>query len=269
MFSQPPACAAARHAGAAAPPPRSAAYSTRRFDKTRLCKFYVATGHCRRGSACTFAHGEEEMHASPDLFKTQLCLDYLRAGSCRLGPSCRFAHGEADLRRMGAPEASQALGPHHGGPVFAPKDKLRAISPPQDHSQLELVQASLDIFRVRLLTLEAQLAQSIASARAAQVVAKDRCWTGPRHSTLAEMSCLDSLCGSAPPRSSAISWAEAESGDDEGGLRSGSLPEEAIPCRIVVRGTFLTMVPVASPPRARARSAPPGRSLYSASAAVA
>eukprot|EP00444_Apocalathium_aciculiferum_P011352 CAMPEP_0183454796 /NCGR_PEP_ID=MMETSP0370-20130417/124967_1 /TAXON_ID=268820 /ORGANISM="Peridinium aciculiferum, Strain PAER-2" /LENGTH=92 /DNA_ID=CAMNT_0025646331 /DNA_START=12 /DNA_END=286 /DNA_ORIENTATION=+ len=75
--------------------------------KTKMCK-YFAKGRCKRGQACTWAHGEEELMARPDLFRTQLCVDFAAVGKCQSGGQCRFAHGSDMLR----PVAVQPRGPH-------------------------------------------------------------------------------------------------------------------------------------------------------------
>jgi len=74
------------------------------LDKTKLCKFFPL-GRCRRGQACSFAHGAHQLRAKPDLFKTQMCLDLLATGVCDFGENCKYAHGEAELR--GAVSAAQ------------------------------------------------------------------------------------------------------------------------------------------------------------------
>eukprot|EP00931_Biecheleriopsis_adriatica_P018112 TRINITY_DN12768_c0_g1_i1.p1 TRINITY_DN12768_c0_g1~~TRINITY_DN12768_c0_g1_i1.p1 ORF type:complete len:377 (-),score=62.16 TRINITY_DN12768_c0_g1_i1:46-1176(-) len=65
--------------------------------RTLLCKFYL-NGACTRGSACSFAHGEDKLRQKPDLFKTGLCLRFMTSGECRHDQGCRFAHGMQELR---------------------------------------------------------------------------------------------------------------------------------------------------------------------------
>lgn len=67
------------------------------FDNTRLCRFYTK-GMCKRGDACTFAHGVEHLQPRPDFYRTQWCYDYIKNGVCQAGGDCRFAHCEEDLR---------------------------------------------------------------------------------------------------------------------------------------------------------------------------
>jgi len=83
--------------------------------KTKMCK-YFAKGRCKRGQACTWAHGEEELMARPDLFRTQLCVDFAAVGKCQSGGQCRFAHGSDMLR----PVAVQLPGPLAPPAVAAP-----------------------------------------------------------------------------------------------------------------------------------------------------
>jgi len=71
--------------------------NTHIFDKTRLCKFY-AKGKCKRGQACTFAHGESQVQPQPDFFRTQLCADFVQSGMCKSGSRCCYAHSPQELR---------------------------------------------------------------------------------------------------------------------------------------------------------------------------
>lgn len=66
------------------------------FLKTKPCSFY-AKGKCTRGDQCTFAHGDVELQALPDLSKTSLCQDYAEFGACH-NLNCCFAHGVEELR---------------------------------------------------------------------------------------------------------------------------------------------------------------------------
>jgi len=49
------------------------------------------------GNQCSFAHGEEELRSTPDLFKTAIC-NLWSQNKCTSGERCRFAHGFDDLR---------------------------------------------------------------------------------------------------------------------------------------------------------------------------
>ena len=46
---------------------------------------------------CSFAHGEQELRATPEFYKTSICNGYLK-GTCRAGENCRYAHGRDELR---------------------------------------------------------------------------------------------------------------------------------------------------------------------------
>jgi len=84
--------------------------------KTRLCRFFKK-GICKRGQACDFAHGREELGTERPEFgncddeedevqddeddnsrrlKTHLC-EYNRLSRCKFGASCRDAHHVDDL----------------------------------------------------------------------------------------------------------------------------------------------------------------------------
>mmetsp|Transcript_36745 Transcript_36745/g.86146 ORF Transcript_36745/g.86146 Transcript_36745/m.86146 type:complete len:1649 (+) Transcript_36745:170-5116(+) len=65
------------------------------FHKTKPCIFNKKN-RCELGSACPFAHSEEEMMPAPDLAKTKLCYNFFR-GSCE-DANCKFAHGFQELR---------------------------------------------------------------------------------------------------------------------------------------------------------------------------
>mmetsp|Transcript_42984 Transcript_42984/g.68094 ORF Transcript_42984/g.68094 Transcript_42984/m.68094 type:complete len:182 (+) Transcript_42984:101-646(+) len=74
-----------------------AASTTKRvFQRTQLCAFW-ARGNCKRGAACAFAHGEEQLRESPNLSKTKICKSFQR-GECMSGDGCTFAHRREDLR---------------------------------------------------------------------------------------------------------------------------------------------------------------------------
>jgi hypothetical protein len=66
--------------------------------KTRLCRFFVEN-RCKRGKACTFAHGLADVQLKPDLFRTRLCNSVKEGRSCQ-NPHCTFAHSVEELRGM-------------------------------------------------------------------------------------------------------------------------------------------------------------------------
>lgn len=73
----------------------------KQFVKTQLCRYHLNTG-CRKGANCEFAHGQEELTASPDLRHTSICVAW-QGGNCPFtADTCRFAHGHALLRRTSA-----------------------------------------------------------------------------------------------------------------------------------------------------------------------
>uniref|UniRef100_A0A493U3T0 mRNA decay activator protein ZFP36 n=1 Tax=Anas platyrhynchos platyrhynchos TaxID=8840 RepID=A0A493U3T0_ANAPP len=74
--------------------------------KTELCRPFSATGRCRYGSRCQFAHGPGELRGlrRHPKYRTQPCSTFLRCGSCPYGPRCHFLHGPP-----AAPAASRCL----------------------------------------------------------------------------------------------------------------------------------------------------------------
>ena len=90
--------------------------------KTRLCSTWRERGRCTLGSACKFAHGEQElvyMSGGPTerefykqelLFKTRICRHWQLSGSCYHGRNCQFARrgraqGAGGLSRWLCPRA--------------------------------------------------------------------------------------------------------------------------------------------------------------------
>eukprot|EP00927_Polykrikos_kofoidii_P038521 TRINITY_DN3290_c0_g1_i1.p1 TRINITY_DN3290_c0_g1~~TRINITY_DN3290_c0_g1_i1.p1 ORF type:complete len:602 (-),score=88.33 TRINITY_DN3290_c0_g1_i1:104-1909(-) len=72
--------------------------------KRTICRFW-SEGNCARGSACGFAHGEQDLgvvvpsasvQATQTLSKRTLCR-FWQEGSCQRGPLCGFAHGDEEL----------------------------------------------------------------------------------------------------------------------------------------------------------------------------
>uniref|UniRef100_A0A7S4Q5Z4 C3H1-type domain-containing protein n=1 Tax=Alexandrium monilatum TaxID=311494 RepID=A0A7S4Q5Z4_9DINO len=84
------------------------------FWKTKLCRFHMI-GQCRRGSACKFAHGRNELCPAPDLQYTKFCPSILRGQPCLAWDSCTFAHSLEQLRTY----SSQARGT--GSPDAGPE----------------------------------------------------------------------------------------------------------------------------------------------------
>jgi len=71
--------------------------------KTRLCKFFARGGHCAKGRACTFAHGQAELRLSVDFTRTSVCPTKLQHGFCT-DPTCRYAHVQSELRMVEMPK---------------------------------------------------------------------------------------------------------------------------------------------------------------------
>eukprot|EP00747_Dinoflagellata_sp_TGD_P154872 gnl/TRDRNA2_/TRDRNA2_177536_c0_seq23.p1 gnl/TRDRNA2_/TRDRNA2_177536_c0~~gnl/TRDRNA2_/TRDRNA2_177536_c0_seq23.p1 ORF type:complete len:299 (-),score=54.07 gnl/TRDRNA2_/TRDRNA2_177536_c0_seq23:48-944(-) len=67
------------------------------FRKTKMCTFNMQ-GRCLRGSACAFAHNQDELKAKPDFSKTSMCENLLTLGQCD-DAACKFAHSRQELRR--------------------------------------------------------------------------------------------------------------------------------------------------------------------------
>lgn len=76
--------------------------------KTRLCVFHVQ-GHCSRGSACVYAHGEHELKPMPDLTRTKICPHLSKEGRCNNSSSCPYAHSEEELRPVAASSDNKNL----------------------------------------------------------------------------------------------------------------------------------------------------------------
>mmetsp|Transcript_87416 Transcript_87416/g.270644 ORF Transcript_87416/g.270644 Transcript_87416/m.270644 type:complete len:260 (+) Transcript_87416:99-878(+) len=68
---------------------------SKQMQKTRLCDFHKE-GRCKYGSACAFAHSQEELKDMPDLRKTRICRSFTQ-GKCS-STNCKFAHGNEELR---------------------------------------------------------------------------------------------------------------------------------------------------------------------------
>ncbi|KAL3142409.1 hypothetical protein ABBQ38_002744 [Trebouxia sp. C0009 RCD-2024] len=66
--------------------------------KTEMCRGWEASGRCRYGSRCQFAHGAQELQPVQrhPKYKTEICRVYAQTGLCRYGKRCRFIHPETD-----------------------------------------------------------------------------------------------------------------------------------------------------------------------------
>ncbi|CAK0881708.1 unnamed protein product [Prorocentrum cordatum] len=66
--------------------------------KTELCRFFQK-GACKRGSACDFAHEEQDVREKPDLKRTKVC-PTVAEGLCCEDPRCPFAHDAGEVRKF-------------------------------------------------------------------------------------------------------------------------------------------------------------------------
>lgn len=66
--------------------------------KTVLCRFFQK-GACKRGSACIFAHDEQDMRTKPDLQRTKPCPTVANGQRCE-DTNCPFAHFAGELRKF-------------------------------------------------------------------------------------------------------------------------------------------------------------------------
>lgn len=237
-----PAPGGGSHSASTMTPP-SAERGGRALEMTKLCKFF-RSGHCQRGSACTFAHGKKQLRPQPDLFRTQLCEDFAATGACRFGAACRYAHGAGEVRpadlvkpprpgrRRGARGARGAM----GGAAAA---LVEASGENSDEAQrwTQELHDKLDL----LLTTQTAFDGSEDAA----------------HTT-----------GTTSP----IAWADEHNSDVDDASKEGHATTEeesvefeeeesvALPTVVRVRNTFLEVVLAADPHQARrrARSAPCG-----------
>lgn len=77
-------------------PPRSR-QRTSIFHKTTMCIFQ-ASGKCKKGGHCKFAHSPEELRAVPDLSQTRVCAAFM--SGCCLDIDCSFAHGKEEVKTL-------------------------------------------------------------------------------------------------------------------------------------------------------------------------
>ena len=62
--------------------------------KTELCESWKATGSCRYGYKCLFAHGTHELVSvsRPKKYKTEPCVAFALWGRCPYDSRCSFLH---------------------------------------------------------------------------------------------------------------------------------------------------------------------------------
>eukprot|EP00747_Dinoflagellata_sp_TGD_P190223 gnl/TRDRNA2_/TRDRNA2_51596_c0_seq1.p1 gnl/TRDRNA2_/TRDRNA2_51596_c0~~gnl/TRDRNA2_/TRDRNA2_51596_c0_seq1.p1 ORF type:complete len:286 (-),score=39.54 gnl/TRDRNA2_/TRDRNA2_51596_c0_seq1:401-1258(-) len=110
-------------AGQSSAPPLEATLRTQcaqELIKTKLCSFNLE-GCCTRGSACTFAHNEDELKTRPSFFRTSLCKSMRQHGRCD-DSDCKFAHSRKELRPRTATWAVQSR-PESPTSAFASNSK--------------------------------------------------------------------------------------------------------------------------------------------------
>jgi len=60
------------------------------LEKTSMCKQFLEMGNCSN-PRCYYAHDERELRTTTEFFKTKLCR-FAASGRCKHGAACRFAH---------------------------------------------------------------------------------------------------------------------------------------------------------------------------------
>jgi len=264
--------------------------NTHIFDKTRLCKFY-AKGKCKRGQACTFAHGESQVQPQPDFFRTQLCADFVRSGVCKSGSGCGYAHSPHELRRAKTHKSSGSSGSSN-----TRGQGLRKAADPQvslEVQKLEMMQQEVARLRSQLLTLQGITGcplpgPACASVSSAPLTAL-KASTGRSFKVVDEedleadddwldapegFSRQSTEEGSEPPgcfsRQSTVeecdTWDDFASApcslDEEHRLQvDEEEEEEEIACELFVKRTFISLEPVKAISHRRAASTPATRRL--------
>ena len=67
----------------------------KRKQKTELCVNWIATGKCKFGKKCSFAHEINELRKKENLdtgYKTKQCEKFMNEMICPYGPRCKFIH---------------------------------------------------------------------------------------------------------------------------------------------------------------------------------
>lgn len=192
--------------------------------KTKLCKFF-SRGHCTRGKACTFAHGRKELRAAPDLFKTELCFEFMTSGMCHRSESCQYAHGEQDLRM------------HAGFPTAKPWGEAQEL-------------------RSKLCILEAEKVQFANSPRGSgcgQALQGTGSYVSSYPSFLSSNADVDTddECGWVSNSSVAASCPVLADDSCE-----AFVPETDFDLNLVVKDSFLTLVPTYVSALRRSKSVP-------------
>eukprot|EP00092_Neocalanus_flemingeri_P016244 GFUD01017587.1.p1 GENE.GFUD01017587.1~~GFUD01017587.1.p1 ORF type:complete len:378 (+),score=118.98 GFUD01017587.1:187-1320(+) len=96
--------------------------------KTVLCKNWAAEGSCSYGDTCNFAHGEEQIRDSKQLYKTKMCKQFAEDKFCKNGDECHFAHGQDQLWYVGGEAVDAGLAELSPGNVV-PNTRLECVGP--------------------------------------------------------------------------------------------------------------------------------------------
>eukprot|EP00811_Abedinium_folium_P032794 NODE_5810_length_1732_cov_15.562617.p1 GENE.NODE_5810_length_1732_cov_15.562617~~NODE_5810_length_1732_cov_15.562617.p1 ORF type:complete len:462 (-),score=58.54 NODE_5810_length_1732_cov_15.562617:347-1732(-) len=81
------------------------------FMRTRMCAFH-ASGFCRYGSSCMFAHRKGQLQPQPNLSFTKFCAVMQRTGECS-DPNCLYAHTKQERRRLPSGRTMTMRAPQH------------------------------------------------------------------------------------------------------------------------------------------------------------
>eukprot|EP00931_Biecheleriopsis_adriatica_P044407 TRINITY_DN25406_c0_g1_i9.p1 TRINITY_DN25406_c0_g1~~TRINITY_DN25406_c0_g1_i9.p1 ORF type:complete len:126 (-),score=29.03 TRINITY_DN25406_c0_g1_i9:69-446(-) len=96
--------------------------------------------------ACSFAHAEEDLREKPDYIKTRLCGAFVHTGQCRKGSACKFAHGIEEMQshapaKHGSPKKQQVesdLGAMHAAPVPVPPASSLEVGVPTNSTLVSM-----------------------------------------------------------------------------------------------------------------------------------
>jgi len=242
--------------------------NTHIFDKTRLCKFY-AKGKCKRGQACTFAHGEVEVQAQPDFFRTQLCVDFVRSGACKAGSRCSYAHDPQELRHAKTHKSGRGQG------LKKAADSQVSL----EVRRLEMMQQEVTRLHSQLHTLQKLACSGSSVPSALRVEGRGRCKVVDEVQEEEDGEGLDLNTGfsrqsteegSEPPlcfsRQSTIEdcdeWDDSASAlvseNTEHRLTSEAEEQEMeqeVACQLLVKRTFFSLEPVRAGSHRRSQSA--------------
>ncbi|KAI9332168.1 hypothetical protein DFJ73DRAFT_856188 [Zopfochytrium polystomum] len=71
----------------------------RTLRKTELCVWFAASGSCRFGLGCDFAHSADELRTvpRPTNWRTKTCANFVANGICPYGQRCGFLHSNAGI----------------------------------------------------------------------------------------------------------------------------------------------------------------------------